>query len=257
MYEEKKSTFNWKSFLLKFIIITLVLVIVIKLLPFDQKKTTGFSKVFTNNMSKLKEVGNNYFNEDNIPNDDEELIITLEQLEKEEKIDTLKDSNGNKCDSKNSYLKVFKISVGYELEVNLECGDEKDSSFIYLGCFNKCNTTTTTTTTTKKTTKKTTTKTTKKTTTTTKNNNVNVDKTTTTTTTTTTKKQGYAVIFNVKGGSEVNNQYVLKGNKAVKPINPTKEGYSFAGWYLNDSLYDFNTVLNSNIILVAKWIPNN
>lgn len=248
MYEEKKTSFNWKGFILKFIIITIILVVVINLLPFNKKDKSSTSKVFTNNLSKLKEVGNNYFNEDNIPEGDEEKIITLEELINEKKIDSLKDKNGNTCDTKNSYLKVFKISVGYELEVNLECGEEKDSSFIYLGCFNKCNSTTTTTTTT--TTKKTTTKKT-----TTKNNNTTTKKPTTTITTT-TKKKGYSVIFNVAGGTHVSNQYVLKGNKAAMPAAPTKVGYTFGGWYLNDELYNFDTVLNGNIILIAKWIPN-
>ena len=251
MYEESKSTFNWKGFILKFIIIIIVLVIVINLLPFNKKSRVEQSKVFSNNMSKLKEVGNNYFNEDNIPKDEEEVIITLDELVKENKIENLKDKNGNTCDAENSYLKVFKISVGYELEVNLVCGEEKDNSFIYLGCFNKCNSTTTTTTTTKKTTTK---KTTKKTTTTSKKTSSSI---TTTTSSTTTRKKGYSVIFNVLGGTKVENQYVLKGYSASMPSVPYKEGYTFAGWYLNDEKYNFNTPVNDNIILIAKWISNN
>jgi uncharacterized repeat protein (TIGR02543 family) len=249
MYEERKKRFNWISFLLKFILIILVVILVIKLLPFDQNNSDS-SKVFNNNLSKLREVGNNYFNEDNVPDDDEEKIVTLKTLIDEKKIDTLKDKDGKTCDTEKSYLKVFKISAGYELEVNLECGKEKDSTFSYLGCFNKCDNKTTTTTTTKATT-------TKKTTT--KNDNVTTTKktTTTTTTTTTTKIKGYSVIFNVAGGTNVNNQYIVKGNYAKAPVNPTKEGYKFDGWYLNNDLYDFNTPVNSNIILIAKWVPNN
>lgn len=252
MYEESKKRFNWVSFLLKFILIILVVVLVIKLLPFNHDNNDS-SKVFNNNLSKLREVGNNYFNEDNVPDDDEEKIVTLKTLIDEKKIDTLRDKDGKTCDTEKSYLKVFKISAGYELEVNLECGKEKDSTFSYLGCFNKCENKTATT-------KKTTTKkatTTKKTTT--KNNNVTTSKKTTTktTTTTTTRVKGYSVIFNVAGGTNVNNQYIVKGNYASVPVEPTKAGYKFAGWYLNNELYNFNTPVNSNIILIAKWTPNN
>ncbi len=41
---------------------------------------------------------------------------------------------------------------------------------------------------------------------------------------------------------------------------PEKEGYVFAGWYLDRNytqLYDFNQPVNEPFYLYAKWIPNN
>lgn len=35
---------------------------------------------------------------------------------------------------------------------------------------------------------------------------------------------------------------------------PIRDGYTFAGWYLEDKLYTFDSVLSDNIILKAKWI---
>ncbi len=69
----------------------------------------------------------------------------------------------------------------------------------------------------------------------------------------------YMVFFDSAGGSRVDLQSVVDGNKVIKPTNPTKEGYTFVGWYLNDEAYDFNSPVNSNITLVAKWkeIVNN
>lgn len=254
MYEESKRKFNWIGFILKFILIILVVILVIKLLPFDKDDDSSKSKVFTNNLNKLREVGSSYFNENNLPEDDEEKIITLEELINEGKIETLKDQDGKTCDNTKSYLKVFKISAGYELEVNLECGKEKDSTFSYLGCFNKCeNKTTTTTTTTTTATKKTTSTNNSEST----KDDVVTTKKTTTTTTTTTRRKGYSVIFNVAGGSTIQNQYVYKGEKALAPANPEKSGYTFNGWYLNNELYDFNNPVNDNIILIANWTPNN
>lgn len=48
-------------------------------------------------------------------------------------------------------------------------------------------------------------------------------------------------------------QIVLKGKKVNKPINPTKDGYRFLGWFINGLEFDFNNVVNEDILLVAKW----
>lgn len=70
------------------------------------------------------------------------------------------------------------------------------------------------------------------------------------------KKTKYIVKFNTNGGSEVDAQEVTSGDKVVKPSNPQKSGYIFDGWYVDSSLtkeFDFNTVINTNIELFAKW----
>ena len=64
------------------------------------------------------------------------------------------------------------------------------------------------------------------------------------------------VSFETNGGSSIQSQHVKIGTSIVKPSDPTKEGYTFAGWYLNSDLtvpYDFNTILNENIKLYADW----
>lgn len=67
----------------------------------------------------------------------------------------------------------------------------------------------------------------------------------------------YIVTFNVNGGNEtIASQTVESGNKVTKPADPTKEGYTFAGWLLNDVEYDFNTVVTENITLTASWTEN-
>ena len=42
------------------------------------------------------------------------------------------------------------------------------------------------------------------------------------------------VTFDSDGGSDVPQQTVTKGEKATKPTEPTKDGYIFAGWYIDD-----------------------
>lgn len=63
----------------------------------------------------------------------------------------------------------------------------------------------------------------------------------------------FTVTFNSKGGSTVKKQTVTDGQKAVKPKNPTKKGYTFAGWFNGSKAYNFNTAVTKNITLTAKW----
>lgn len=113
----------------------------------------------------------------------------------------------------------------------------------------KDNSTTGTTTTTKK--NDTTSSTTKKTTT--KKNDTTNTTTTKKTTTTTTEAKKYTVKFDSNGGSKVSSKEVTSGSKVSKPSNPTRTGYKFGGWTINNKAYDFNSKVTSNITLVAKW----
>ena len=66
----------------------------------------------------------------------------------------------------------------------------------------------------------------------------------------------YVVNFNSDGGTPVQSQDVRKGGKAVEPKEPTKEGYTFVEWQLNNTKYDFSKEVNSNLTLKAKWQEN-
>ncbi len=69
----------------------------------------------------------------------------------------------------------------------------------------------------------------------------------------------YTVTFDSNGGSMVTAQAVEKGNLAVQPENPSREGYIFDGWYTaasNGEKFDFNTAITGNITLYAHWSEN-
>lgn len=68
-------------------------------------------------------------------------------------------------------------------------------------------------------------------------------------------QEAYTITFDSKGGSSIEPLAVEKGEKATKPTAPTKAGYTFVGWMLNDEEFDFNKVLTSSITLDAKWNP--
>lgn len=48
-------------------------------------------------------------------------------------------------------------------------------------------------------------------------------------------------------------QLVASGDYAIQPTAPTRAGYTFAGWYRNDTAYDFRTAVTENITLTARW----
>lgn len=68
------------------------------------------------------------------------------------------------------------------------------------------------------------------------------------------------VTFDVQGGSEIAAQQVQTGKLAVRPENPERVGYAFAGWYTSadtsGSEYDFTAAVNDDVTLYAKWTPN-
>ena len=68
-------------------------------------------------------------------------------------------------------------------------------------------------------------------------------------------KLTYSISFDSNGGSLVEKIEDLFDNVVTKPEDPTKKGYKFAGWYLNDSEYTFSRITDENITLVAKWDP--
>lgn len=67
----------------------------------------------------------------------------------------------------------------------------------------------------------------------------------------------FAITFVSNGGSDVASLNVEKGKKITKPTDPTKEGFTFDGWYLDSQLtlaYDFETEVDGAITLYAKWL---
>lgn len=51
-------------------------------------------------------------------------------------------------------------------------------------------------------------------------------------------------------------QIVQAGEKAIEPDVPSRQGYQFTDWYLDDTKYDFNTAVTKDMTLTAKWTAN-
>ena len=65
----------------------------------------------------------------------------------------------------------------------------------------------------------------------------------------------YTVTFQSEGGSEVASQ-IRANTPADRPADPTKEGYTFIGWYNGESEWNFETPVTADLTLTAKWQVN-
>ena len=63
----------------------------------------------------------------------------------------------------------------------------------------------------------------------------------------------YDVVFNPDNGKESDNCSVEHGKTVAKPETPVKKGFTFLGWFLNDTEYDFEKPVTENMTIVAKW----
>lgn len=66
----------------------------------------------------------------------------------------------------------------------------------------------------------------------------------------------YTVSFNVNGGSEVAPQTVNAGGCAAQPAAPTREGFTFAGWYADEAhtqAFSFGTPVSADTTVYAMW----
>ena len=61
------------------------------------------------------------------------------------------------------------------------------------------------------------------------------------------------ITFDNNGGSMTPELTGVYGDVILAPSDPFKEGYDFDGWYLEDTLYVFNTMPKDSIILTASW----
>ena len=68
--------------------------------------------------------------------------------------------------------------------------------------------------------------------------------------------QKFTVTFDSDGGSAVAAVTVKSGEKAAKPADPAKDGYTFKCWLLGDAEYSFDAPVTGDITLKAKWEAN-
>lgn len=73
------------------------------------------------------------------------------------------------------------------------------------------------------------------------------------------KSQAHRVKFDARGGSATGDQTPASGSTVTKPADPTREGYTFGGWYTDEACtkaYDFSAAVTADMTLYAKWTKN-
>lgn len=68
---------------------------------------------------------------------------------------------------------------------------------------------------------------------------------------------GYTVTFDSRGGTDVPSQELMYGDLVEEPDPPTREGYTFAGWYSDENCryqWDMDTnQVSQSMTLYAAW----
>lgn len=57
-----------------------------------------------------------------------------------------------------------------------------------------------------------------------------------------------------EGGTEIPDVVQDEGYTVARPVDPTRENYRFAGWYLGGSEYNFDSVVSQDLTIEAKWV---
>jgi uncharacterized repeat protein (TIGR02543 family) len=67
----------------------------------------------------------------------------------------------------------------------------------------------------------------------------------------------FEVSFDLNGGTSAETievQKIKEGNLVTKPADPTRDGYTFAHWSLEDEEWNFETnKVEENMTLTANW----
>lgn len=65
----------------------------------------------------------------------------------------------------------------------------------------------------------------------------------------------FEVTLDLDGGNGNDKEYILRGQKLTLPT-PTKDGYTFDGWFNSENEYDFSLPVISTLSLTAHWVKN-
>jgi hypothetical protein len=149
MYEERER-FSWTSLFIKIIIIVIFVLFTIWLLQLSMKSankdmSNGINaltdKIFSENIEKMKDVGQSYFTTERLPKKVGEVKrLTLEEMYKMNLILEVKDKNGKACSKEKSYVEIEKLENEYQMKTYLDCGKEHNFIRVIMGCYSYCET---------------------------------------------------------------------------------------------------------------------
>ena len=68
----------------------------------------------------------------------------------------------------------------------------------------------------------------------------------------------HTVTYETNGGTKISSQEYPEGTAMLPPVEPTKNGYNFGGWYSDEVLktpFDFTVMPSKDITIYVKWLP--
>ena len=130
MYEEKRKAINWKSLIIKILILALIVFLVIWVIQVinNRKNNNSNNKIFNQNIENMNDAAESYYKSNELPkNIGDKNKITLQDMIDNNLLMEFTDKNGNFCDEKNSYAQITKTKENlYQLKVLLSCDDNTD-----------------------------------------------------------------------------------------------------------------------------------
>ena len=67
------------------------------------------------------------------------------------------------------------------------------------------------------------------------------------------EEKKFAITFNSDGGTKVASQLLKEGEKVKKPKDPTKAGYKFLYWVVDNQEYNFDSEVTTDLKIKARW----
>ena len=134
MYEEKEYNFNWVSLFIKVVIFVVFILLAVWLISrITFKNEDEINATFSDNLQTMKNVALEYFDGKNLPeNDGDKVKLTLRQMIDMGLVSAFT-SDGESCDTEDSYAEAEKTDDYYTIKVNLKCGDKEDYIYTTLG----------------------------------------------------------------------------------------------------------------------------
>ncbi len=128
MYEEKsrKLNINWKSLLVKMLILLVAVFIILWLVSLINKKNSDKPSNLNTNLKLMQQAATEYFTESKLPTTiNGKKKITLQEMFDSKLLVEFKDQNNKSCDTAESYAETTKKSSNtFDLKVKLVCSNE-------------------------------------------------------------------------------------------------------------------------------------
>lgn len=126
MYENNtyKIKINWKSLIIKLILIILFIILVLWLFPMP-KLDTFYNRIFNENINTMKTTAKNYFVNSYPENIGNSKTIKLDEMINKNLLIEFKDKKNEPCNKTNSFAQITKTGNNeFVLKTQLSCGEE-------------------------------------------------------------------------------------------------------------------------------------